>query len=61
MIRTAMHKRSARMPTYISSVEDESGSRASPAAVLLLLCFYSMKHTPKMVSVRDRETRTGTR
>ena len=39
MVRTAMHhlKPPARKPAYISSVEDESGSRASPAAALLLL------------------------
>ena len=35
-VLTAMHhlRSSARKPTYISSIEDESGSRASPALLL---------------------------
>ena len=41
MIHAAMHhlKPLARMPTYSLSVDDETGSRASPAAVLLLHVF----------------------
>ena len=46
MIRTAIHQLEppARMPTYISSIEDESGSRASPAAVVLFFCLRTEVH-----------------
>ena len=51
VVRTAMpHFRPpARKPTHISSIEDESVSRACPA-VLLCFFFYARRHTPTTIN-----------